>query len=114
MDELIKSSLATVQMGVAKADGKLSLTTTALSFVPFNAQLGLGPYHFQRDTIISVEPAVGKGGGPYLSLRWFLSWISKGRVSLRYRCSCLEYSSLKQSSGKRGRTRRTRRGRRKV
>ncbi len=63
VDELIKSSLATVQMGVAKADGKLSLTTTALSFVPFNAQLGLGPYHFQRDTIISVEQAVGKGGG---------------------------------------------------
>lgn len=52
VDELIKSSLTTAQMGVAKADGKLTLTTTALSFVPFNAQLGLSPYHFHTCAMV--------------------------------------------------------------
>ncbi|EIZ1363969.1 hypothetical protein ACJXWG_004576 [Vibrio parahaemolyticus] len=61
--EPIKSSFATVQIGVAKADGKLSLTDTEVVFVPFNEQLGLGPYHIKRDEIKSVIQDVGKGGG---------------------------------------------------
>ncbi len=61
--ELNNSSFAILQLGVAKVDGKLSLTDTEISFVPFNSQLGLGPYLFKCADIVSVEKAVGKGGG---------------------------------------------------
>lgn len=61
--ELIKSSMTTVQNGVAKADGKISLTGNELRFVPFNQQLGLGPYTLKRDDICAVEKCLATGGG---------------------------------------------------
>ncbi|MFC3033948.1 hypothetical protein ACFOEE_15625 [Pseudoalteromonas fenneropenaei] len=57
------SSTATIQIGAAKADGKLSLTTTYLQFEPFNKQLPLGPYQFARSNIINAEKCLGKGAG---------------------------------------------------
>ncbi|EKE77809.1 hypothetical protein [Gallaecimonas xiamenensis] len=63
LDGIIKSSPATVQDGVAKADGKLSLTDSEVAFFPFNDQFGLGPYRFQRSEIASVVKCLGKGGG---------------------------------------------------
>ncbi|WP_258405957.1 hypothetical protein [Shewanella acanthi] len=60
---LAKSTVATLQLGVAKADGKLTLTEDILSFVPFNHRLGLGPYCLALDEILSVEPCSGKAGG---------------------------------------------------
>lgn len=59
----IKSSIATIQAGVARADGKLSLTDSEVTFVPFNQQFGLGPYRFSSSDIVSVEKCFGKGGG---------------------------------------------------
>ncbi|WKE64794.1 hypothetical protein PVT67_14140 [Gallaecimonas kandeliae] len=62
-EKMMRSSVATVQLGVARADGKLSLTDSDVSFVPFNEQFGLGPYRFKRDEIKSVAKCLGKGGG---------------------------------------------------
>ncbi|QSX38262.1 hypothetical protein [Shewanella sedimentimangrovi] len=61
--QTIKSTVAAVQNGVARADGKLSLTVSDLSFVPYNTQLGLGPYSIPRGEITKVEKCLGKGGG---------------------------------------------------
>ncbi|MCE0558441.1 hypothetical protein [Motilimonas sp. E26] len=60
---IIKSSVATVQVGVAKADGKLLLTDSVVIFEPYNQQFGLGPYQFKRNEITSVTKCLGKGGG---------------------------------------------------
>ena len=60
---LIKSSIATVQNGVARADGKLQLTESEVIFEPFNQELGLGPYQFKRAEIAAVGKCLGKGGG---------------------------------------------------
>ena len=60
---LIKSSIATVQNGVARADGKLQLTETEVIFEPFNQLFGLGPYKFKCSEIASVGKCLGKGGG---------------------------------------------------
>ncbi|WP_406667502.1 hypothetical protein [Gallaecimonas sp. GXIMD1310] len=59
----IKSTTATLQVGVAKADGKLALTTDEVLFSPYNQQLGLGPYRFARSAINAVSKCLGKGGG---------------------------------------------------
>ncbi|MDV6251220.1 hypothetical protein [Vibrio sp. EA2] len=61
--EIIKSSAATIQVGVARADGKLSLTDTEFIFEPYNQKLALGPYILKRKEIISVEKCIGKGAG---------------------------------------------------
>jgi hypothetical protein len=61
--QVIRSSVATAQVGVARADGKLSLTDSEVTFVPFNEQFGLGPYRFKRNEITSVVKCFGKGGG---------------------------------------------------
>ncbi|GAB6262618.1 hypothetical protein [Photobacterium sp. R1] len=62
-EKIIQSSVATVQIGVARADGKLSITDSDVTFVPFNQQFGLGPYRFSRHEIASVVQCFGKGGG---------------------------------------------------
>jgi len=59
----MKTSLAVVQKGVAKADGKLTLTSTELIFEPFNKSMGLGPYSLDRNTIAMVDKSTGKGAG---------------------------------------------------
>ena len=59
----IKSSIATVQNGVARADGKLQLTEFEVIFEPFNQEFGLGPYQFKRAEIAAVGKCLGKGGG---------------------------------------------------
>ncbi len=60
---LIRSSVASVQSGVAKADGTLSLTASELAFSPYNKQLGLGPYVINKNDIVSAEKCTAKGGG---------------------------------------------------
>lgn len=61
--EIIKSSVATIQVGVARADGKLSLTDSEVIFEPYNQKLAFGPYILKRDEIVSVEKCIGKGAG---------------------------------------------------
>ncbi|MFB2780260.1 hypothetical protein ACE017_13945 [Shewanella mangrovisoli] len=62
-ESLIKSAIATVQNGVARADGQLSVTEQMVCFSPYNKTLGLGPYQLQRKDIAKVESCWGKGGG---------------------------------------------------
>ncbi len=61
--EIVKSSIATLQVGAARADGKLTLTNSEVIFEPYNQKLGLGPYTLKRDEIISVQKCIGKGAG---------------------------------------------------
>ncbi|MDR5867479.1 PH domain-containing protein [Halomonas koreensis] len=62
-ENFIKSSVATIQNGVARADGKLYVTETNIYFEPYNKKLGLGPYELERNEISKVEKCLGKGGG---------------------------------------------------
>lgn len=62
-DGYIKSATATVQNGVAKADGKLSVTTSSIHFEPYNKEFGLGPYELDRNAVVKVSKCWGKGGG---------------------------------------------------
>jgi hypothetical protein len=57
------SSTASIQMGAARADGRLSLSATQLKFEPFNKTLPLGPYTFELSDIVLVEKCLGKGAG---------------------------------------------------
>lgn len=59
----VKSSTATIQNGVTRADGQLSVSLYDISFEPFNEKLGLGPYKVDRSNIAKVEKCVGKGAG---------------------------------------------------
>ncbi|WP_462168354.1 hypothetical protein [Pseudoalteromonas lipolytica] len=59
----IKSSIATIQQGTIKADGRFWLTNTDIHFAPFNAQFGLGPYMFARREIVKVSKCTGKVAG---------------------------------------------------
>lgn len=59
----VKESAATIQSGVAKADGKLLVTEQDIVFEPFNKELGLGPYRFSRAQINKVDKCSGKGAG---------------------------------------------------
>ncbi len=63
LGETLKSATASIQKGVARADGKLYFTGDKLIFEPFNQQFGLGPYAISCDEIVSVEPCQGRGGG---------------------------------------------------
>ncbi|MFY8350761.1 hypothetical protein AAEU29_09535 [Pseudoalteromonas sp. SSM20] len=58
-----KSSTATIQNGVTRADGQFSVSQYDICFKPFNEKLGLGPYKFERSSIAKVEKCVGKGAG---------------------------------------------------
>ncbi|WP_309304487.1 hypothetical protein [Shewanella sp. FJAT-52076] len=58
-----KSATAAVQRGVARADGRLSLADSTLTFTPYNSQFGLGPYQLAVTDIAKVEKCLGKGGG---------------------------------------------------
>ncbi|MEJ2765664.1 hypothetical protein VV869_17055 [Photobacterium sp. MCCC 1A19761] len=62
-EQMLKSSIATVQCGVARADGKLWVTESELQFEPHNQAFGLGPYRIERKSIAHVEKCLGKGGG---------------------------------------------------
>lgn len=64
----IKSSIATIQQGTIKADGRFWLTNTDIHFAPFNAQFGLGPYMFAQREIVKVSKCTGKVAGilPYI------------------------------------------------
>ena len=56
--QTVKESMATIQSGVAKADGKLLVTEQDIVFEPFNKELGLGHTHFhdrKSITLISVQ-----------------------------------------------------------
>lgn len=71
-DGYIKSATATVQNGVAKADGKLSVTTSSIHFEPYNKEFGLGPYELDRNAVVKVKKCWGKGGwNPSGHLRWY-------------------------------------------
>ncbi|MFB2682001.1 hypothetical protein [Shewanella mangrovisoli] len=62
-ENLIRSTIATAQDGVARADGQLIVTEQLVCFSPYNKTLGLGPYQLQRKDIAKVESCWGKGGG---------------------------------------------------
>ncbi|MBY5991326.1 hypothetical protein [Ferrimonas balearica] len=57
------TAFATLQLGVARSDGHLSLTPTELHFAPLNDHLGLGPYALTLDKITKVVRCWGKGAG---------------------------------------------------
>ena len=61
--QTVKESIATIQSGVAKADGKLLVTEQEIVFEPFNKELGLGPYTLSRAHINNVDKCSGKGAG---------------------------------------------------
>ena len=63
MSKVIKSTHATIQNGAAKSDGKLTLSEWHISFEPYNKQLGLGPYCYERSQILSVKKSKAKGAG---------------------------------------------------
>ena len=62
-ENIIKSSVTTIQNGVARADGKLYVTENNINFAPYNKELGLGPYELKRREVSKVEKCLGKGGG---------------------------------------------------
>ncbi|WP_417761518.1 hypothetical protein [Shewanella sp.] len=49
------SALATIQVGVARSDGRLSINSKQLTFEPLNKQVGFGPYCLEREQIRSVR-----------------------------------------------------------
>lgn len=59
----LKTSYATIQLGAAKADGRLTLTEHLLHFEALNKQLNLGSYAIKRDTIARVERCTAKAAG---------------------------------------------------
>lgn len=54
-NKILKSSTATYQSGVAKADGKLYVTQGEVRFEPYNESAGLGPYTLTRSAIVKIE-----------------------------------------------------------
>ncbi|NOU49286.1 hypothetical protein HG263_01795 [Pseudoalteromonas sp. JBTF-M23] len=62
-EQIILSSSAINQVGAAKCDGTLSITTQHLEFKPLNTQLSLGSIKLDRNEIESAEPCIGTGGG---------------------------------------------------
>ena len=61
--KIVKSTTATIQNGVMKADGKFWITQTNVNFEPFNEKLGLEPHTIPRNTILNVVECKGKGAG---------------------------------------------------
>ncbi|WP_064435888.1 GRAM domain-containing protein [Pseudoalteromonas neustonica] len=59
----LKRCYATLQLGVAKADGRLTLTDNLLHFEALNKQLNLGSYAIKLNNISRVEKCSGKAGG---------------------------------------------------
>lgn len=59
----LKRCYATLQLGVAKADGRLTLTDNLLHFEALNKQLGLGCYEIKLNNISHVEKSAGKAAG---------------------------------------------------
>jgi hypothetical protein len=59
----LKSCYATLQLGSAKADGRLTLTEHLLHFESLNKQLNLGSYTIKLNTISRVERSTGKAAG---------------------------------------------------
>ena len=66
MSELmIKSTVASLQSGAVRVDGKLVMFESKVQFEPFNPQAYLGPYTFKTDSIVHVERCLGKGAGVF-------------------------------------------------
>lgn len=59
----LKSCYATLQLGSAKADGRLTLTDHLLHFETLNKQLNLGSYAIKLDSIAHVEKSSAKAAG---------------------------------------------------
>ncbi|MBE0365653.1 hypothetical protein PULV_b0273 [Pseudoalteromonas ulvae UL12] len=59
----IKSTIATIQSGVARADGNFWATESEVTFEPFNKNSGFGPHKIERDSILKVDKCLGKGAG---------------------------------------------------
>ncbi|MGZ9899452.1 hypothetical protein [Shewanella gaetbuli] len=57
------STMATVQKGAFRADGKLWIEDDVLHFSPFNEDLGYGPYAIELGNIKLVTTGWGKGAG---------------------------------------------------
>ncbi|WP_052074538.1 hypothetical protein [Shewanella mangrovi] len=53
-------SLATIQFGIARSDGHLSVNGDDLTFEPLNKQVGLGPYHLRRQDISHVRRDISR------------------------------------------------------
>ena len=62
-NKILKSSTATYQGGVARADGKFYVTQGEVRFEPYNESAGLGPYTFTRSAIVKIEKSAGRGAG---------------------------------------------------
>lgn len=62
-EDTVKSTIATIQNGVAKGDGKLWVTENAVNFESFNKGAGLGSYKIERKLISKVDKCLGKGAG---------------------------------------------------
>ncbi|MCE9686169.1 hypothetical protein LZP73_08055 [Shewanella sp. AS16] len=86
--EYIRSTHAIVHKGMARADGRLTLSDAALCFEPLNKQFGLGPYRIPLGDIAKVEtyslpPFIPEGIKVTLSdgsYRRFVMTDSKGWV----------------------------------
>ncbi|HEA15324.1 MAG TPA: hypothetical protein ENH88_02510 [Pseudoalteromonas prydzensis] len=59
----LKRCYATLQLGVGKADGRLTLTDNILHFEALNKQLRLGSYAIKLNNISHVEKCAGKAAG---------------------------------------------------
>lgn len=59
----LKSCYATLQLGVAKADGRLTLTDHLLHFEALNKQLQLGSYAIKLESIVHAEKSYAKAAG---------------------------------------------------
>ncbi|MFU2509184.1 GRAM domain-containing protein [Pseudoalteromonas sp. ASV78] len=59
----LKRCYATLQLGVGKADGRLTLTDNILHFEALNKQLSLGSYAIKLNNISHVEKCAGKAAG---------------------------------------------------
>lgn len=59
----LKSCYATLQLGAAKADGRLTLTDHLIHFEALNKQLNLGSYAIKLDSIAHVEKSFAKAAG---------------------------------------------------
>ena len=51
----IKSSFATLQLGVSRSDGRISVFDNEVYWEPQNKDFGLGPYRLPRKDVISVS-----------------------------------------------------------
>jgi hypothetical protein len=63
IEEKNLSGVATFQQGVAKSDGRLTISIDSVSFAPFNEQTNLGVVEFAISEIANVARSKGTGAG---------------------------------------------------